>query len=95
MSIWRFWRWRRKPRTIRLLVMRAADMFVAHPNTNYSHVCSQCGEMVGIYPAGLRLLQERQGVVLVCNRCSPAVGSLVPGARDDIPHSRPVRRIDL
>jgi hypothetical protein len=79
-----------------LLVMRAADMFVEHPDTDYTHVCSRCGEPVGIYPSGQHVMQHYE-VTLVCNRCtSPsereAGTALAPGALDETSQSRPVRR---
>jgi hypothetical protein len=68
-----------------VLVMRADSMFVAHPDTDYTHVCSQCGECVGIYPSTVRLMQQKRHVKLVCHVChGPSLAPLVPGAENEI-----------
>lgn len=85
---------RKRDCTAVLAVCRASDMFVAHPDTDYTHVCSRCGEEVGIYPSGQRVLRQHTNVILMCNRCAPqGVGwQLAPGAAIEPSQSLPVRR---
>lgn len=85
---------RKRDRTAVLAVMRASDMYVAHPDTDYSHVCSRCGKEVGIYPSGQRVLREHTSVILMCTRCAPQSGGwrLAPGATVEPYQSMPVRR---
>jgi hypothetical protein len=85
--------WRRRKRKVILMVMRADDMLVAHPQTDYSHVCSQCGEQVGIYPSGQRILKTDKATI-ICNRCHAPdqTSQPAPGALDEVGQSRPVSR---
>lgn len=83
--------WKRRKPQILVVAMRAADMFVAHPGTDYTKVCSQCGETLGVYPSTIELMKHRKNVVLICNRCQPNAGRgfpLVPGAEQEIRQSR-------
>jgi hypothetical protein len=73
--------------------MRASDMAVAHPDTDYTHVCAICGQQVGIYPSTVRLMQKQQNVMLICNHCvqGPTAGvPPVPGALAEIGQSSKV-----
>jgi hypothetical protein len=75
-------------------VMRARDMVVAHPDTDYTHLCATCGQPVGIYPSTVRLMRKRRNVKLICNHCAPEpIGSVppVPGALGEIGQSSKVR----
>jgi hypothetical protein len=63
-----------------LLVMRLSDMVRVHPQQDSAHVCSKCGEPVGIYPSGQSLMQLYPDIVLVCNRCAPPLVLAEPTA---------------
>lgn len=81
----------RRPRYT-LLVMRLAHMFVGHPDMVTDHVCSRCGETVGIYPSGQRLLASKgKRVDIVCEVCYGPVGQEArpaPGAEHEPAQSR-------
>ncbi|MEY9184741.1 hypothetical protein ABIG06_006289 [Bradyrhizobium sp. USDA 326] len=64
-----------------LVTMRLKDMVRVHPQQITSH-CSECGEEVGIYPSGQRVLREMPDIKVVCQVCmKPAdVTVLAPGA---------------
>ncbi|MCA1452097.1 hypothetical protein I6F35_02570 [Bradyrhizobium sp. BRP22] len=66
---------------IELIVMRLADMIRVHPD-QITGRCSKCGEEVGIYPSGQRVMQELPDVELVCQVCRPPEpdAMLAPGA---------------
>lgn len=68
-----------------LLVMRYVDMLRVHPDMDISHVCSTCGEQVGIYPSGQRVLKRYRKVKLICQICEPAPVrfSLAQGALEE------------
>lgn len=71
-----------------ITAMRRVDMVVRHPDTAYTHNCSQCDAQLGIYPSTVKLLAEHPDTVLVCNRCNPAPPQqMVPGAEDEIGHT--------
>lgn len=53
-----------------LVAMRLADMFRVHPAQDNSHVCSECGERVGIYPTGQKALRDHPGAKVVCVACA-------------------------
>lgn len=76
------WDWyRRMFSDCTLQVMRLTDMQRVHPLMDSSHVCSQCGELVGIYPSGQHVLRRYRRVKIICNRCQPVPrGMLAPGA---------------
>lgn len=63
--------------------MRLADMKRVHPD-QIAAQCSKCGETVGVYPSGQKVMQEVPDVELVCQVCkspTPAdVTMLAPGA---------------
>ena len=67
-----------------LLVMRATDMHVAHPQTDWSYRCARCGQLVGVSPSGLRITSNYPEIELVCQVCGrgefvsvqPAPGAL-------------------
>lgn len=68
-----------------VIAMQAVDMFVAHPDTDYTHVCSRCGATLGVYPSTIKLMKQQKNVVLICNRCQPNAGyPPVPGAMDEV-----------
>lgn len=89
-----WWKKRKKQeQSITLAVMRESDMFVAHPDTKYDRVCSNCGERVGIYPSGQEVLRAYKNVTLICNRCvGPVNWPLAPGAELEPFASHPVKR---
>jgi hypothetical protein len=65
-----------------LLVMRLADMVRVHPN-QITAKCSRCGEKVGVYPSGQKVMREVPDIELVCQACNPNnydVSLLAPGA---------------
>jgi hypothetical protein len=64
-----------------LIVMRLADMHRVHPD-QIEAKCSQCGEVVGVYPSGQRVMREMPGIKLVCQVCRQPtdVTVLAPGA---------------
>ena len=51
-----------------LVCMRLADMTRAHPE-QIEDKCSKCGETVGIYPSGQRILAQKPGTRIVCHIC--------------------------
>jgi hypothetical protein len=57
-----------------LLVMRANEMFRVHPQTDWSHTCSECGEPVGIFPSGQAVIKRYrpENIAVICNRCADA-----------------------
>jgi hypothetical protein len=55
---------------IALAAMRLVDMHRIHPSQDNSHVCSKCGERVGIYPTGQRVLKHNKGVKIICVVCA-------------------------
>lgn len=73
-----------------LLVMRLDDMIMVHPQMDTSHVCSMCGEQVGIYPSGQAILKQYRRVKICCDRCQPLPSKfmLAPGAREESGQSR-------
>lgn len=54
---------------IALVAMRLIDMIRMHPRQDNSHVCSKCGERVGIYPSGQNALRHNHGIKIICARC--------------------------
>lgn len=82
-SWWQRHKQRKQHKQVVLLVMCADDMHVAHPETDFSRTCPDCGEQVGIYPSGQQVLRRHKNVKLVCNRCAPpgsGFGQPAPGA---------------
>lgn len=74
-----FWYLIRRKRTpTRLLVMRAEDMFVVHPHTDWSHICDFCHQPVGIYPSGMKVLRTYKNVEIICNHCTSLDGTFIP-----------------
>lgn len=61
-----------------LLAMREADMVFVHPEMDRSHVCSQCGAMVGLYPSGQKILKRYKNVRIVCQVCDPSPPERAP-----------------
>jgi hypothetical protein len=62
-----------------LVAMRLANMMVGHADMTTNRVCSLCGETVGIYPSGQRVIAAHgKRVDIVCEVCH---GPLSPGAR--------------
>jgi hypothetical protein len=68
-----------------LIVMRLADMHRVHPKQDNSRVCDTCGEQVGIYPSGQKVLQRLPKARVYCSHCRPpALGAmLAPGAASE------------
>jgi hypothetical protein len=68
-----------------LVAMRLADMRRVHPKMSRDHVCSACGERLGVYPSGQAMLRTHPEIKIVCQKCIPAVDlfCLVPGAEDE------------
>src|SRR5262249_42727919 len=66
-----------------LFVMRLSDMHFVHPGQITSH-CSECGEEVGIYPSGQRVMR-RHRTTLICHVCADltSADALAPGAEDE------------
>ena len=58
---------------IKLVVMRLKDMRKVHPEQDNSHVCSQCGETVGVYPSGQRSLRNFPEMAIICHVCASGV----------------------
>lgn len=75
-----------------LIVMRLADMENRHPE-QVTDKCSRCGEAVGVYPSGQKIMKETAllgGVDLVCQICRDP-GTLMipaPGALDEALESK-------
>lgn len=77
---------------VELLVMRLADMVRVHPKQIVSR-CSKCGEAVGVYPSGQRIMKEYAllgGVKLVCQVCRGEhdLTILAPGAMEEASESK-------
>jgi hypothetical protein len=81
-----WWHARRSPKQYIVHVMRADEMIIAHPDTDYTHTCQKCEATVGIYPSTVKLMQEHPNVVLICNHCmgQSMLHPLVPGAEAEI-----------
>lgn len=64
-----------------LIVMRLVDMKRVHPD-QITAQCSKCGEAVGVYPSGQKVMREMPDIELICQVCKqPAdVTLLAPGA---------------
>jgi hypothetical protein len=58
---------------IKLVAMRLKDMRNMHPEQDNSHVCSQCGEPVGVYPSGQRSLRNFPEMAIICHVCASGV----------------------
>jgi hypothetical protein len=80
-------RWKEpRQRPIGLVAMRLADMLLVHPEQDNSHVCSKCGETVGVYPSGQAILARHPGTVITCQICAGQLGPstlLAPGALEE------------
>lgn len=63
--------WLRRRRMRTLIVMRSQDMFVVHPETDFTYTCAQCAAQVGIYPSGQDVIRRfgRERVEIICNQC--------------------------
>jgi hypothetical protein len=55
---------------IGLVCMRLADMHRIHPSQDNSHVCSDCGQRVGLYPSGQKAVRDNPGITIVCHVCA-------------------------
>lgn len=73
-----------RPREAALLCMRLADMHVVHPDQIIT-ICSSCGEEVGVYPSGQKVMREVPRVKVLCQVCrTPGEGAmLAPGAEHE------------
>lgn len=67
-----------------LIVMRLAEMKRVHPR-QIELVCDRCGERVGIYPSGQRIIMAQPKTVVLCNYCGDAAAAtgLAPGAEHE------------
>jgi hypothetical protein len=82
---------RRDNKEPRLIAMRHADMLVVHPNQDNTRTCSQCGEQVGIYPSGQKILARHPDTIIKCQICAGAMSGpaiLAPGALEEPFQSR-------
>lgn len=61
-----------------LIAMRLADMVRVHPQMSTEHVCSACGERVGIYPSGQDVLRQYPEIKIVCQKCIPDADQFCP-----------------
>ncbi len=70
-----------------LIAMRLADMVFRHPEQDNSRVCSGCGQVVGIFPSGQRVLAANPAAKVVCQVChDPSAVDLhvtAPGALEE------------
>lgn len=51
-----------------IAVMRAANMAILHPQTDYSHKCHKCNEVVGVFPTGQQIIIDEDPEIL-CDVC--------------------------
>lgn len=66
-----------------LICMRLTEMHRVHPD-QIEDKCSKCGETVGIYPSGQRVLKEVKNIAIFCNHCAnPDYATLAPGAESE------------
>lgn len=72
-----------------LICMRLADMKRVHPD-QITAQCAKCGETVGVYPSGQKIMAEYPDVRLICNVCqTPGKDALLaPGALQEPFQSR-------
>lgn len=56
--------------SVRLTVMRLADMHRMHPQQDNSRTCDLCGARVGIYPSGLSAIKAHPAIEIVCSVCT-------------------------
>ena len=63
-----------------LIAMRLANMVVGHPEMTTDRRCGRCGEVLGVYPSGQRVLAKYgKRVDLVCEVChGPPSGEVLP-----------------
>ena len=80
---------------VRLYVMRLANMHRVHPD-QIEDKCGECGEVVGIYPSGQRVMLQhgRKHIDLICDVCMataerPDVLVMAPGAIQEKSESKP------
>jgi hypothetical protein len=48
--------------------MRLSEMTRHHP-AQIERVCSECGEIVGIYPSGQNVLKHNPNTKIICSKC--------------------------
>jgi hypothetical protein len=83
-----------------LVATRLANMSVTHPAQDNSHVCSQCGERVGIYPSGMEQIRKHPGMDIICVVCALKDANIIinkPAAswdviRQEVRDSVPVKK---
>lgn len=89
----KFFSWLRSLRLQTLIVMRSADMALVHPQTDFSHQCSQCAAEVGIYPSGQAIIRRfgTKRMRILCSRCVDArqvsIAQPAPGALAEVRQS--------
>lgn len=53
-----------------LVCMRLSEMKMVHPMMTRDKTCCRCGETVGMYPSGQRILEAGGDLIeIVCNHC--------------------------
>jgi hypothetical protein len=74
-----------------LTVVRLANMHKVHPQMTTAYNCDLCGEQVGIYPSGQKVIKQlgRNNVVIVCDECAGpnVMGKPAPGALAEVKQS--------
>lgn len=50
--------------------MRLADMHRVHPQQDNTRFCGECGERLGVYPTGQRVLRMNPKAKLICAHCA-------------------------
>jgi hypothetical protein len=75
-----------------LIVMRLANISRAHPQQDSSRCCDRCGEGVGIYPSGQKVIEADPSTEIICQVCGAAmafIGEPAPGALEEALALRP------
>jgi hypothetical protein len=71
--------------------MHQDDMWIAHPQTDWTETCDQCHGKVGIYPSGQNYIKRyrRANIDIKCNRCQlPGQSAvLAPGVYQEVHES--------
>jgi hypothetical protein len=78
-----------RKKKIELIVMRLNDMAMVHPD-QITSTCSQCGEVVAVFPSGQAVMRQYPDTVLLCQVCrQPGKhAKLAPGAAQEPLQSR-------
>lgn len=81
---------RRRP-DVELIAMRLVDMHFVHPEQITAR-CSACGEEVGVYPSGQRVMREVPGVKLLCQVCRWPCPTAMPAPGASLEPMQSVRK---